>query len=799
MNPRLFSYDVRKLHAALRALLYKRTEIRYNEAIHLSNEEVCASMNVDQLADSLRRDPMFMQNVVRWDELPARKAAYEPFPPQIDQRLKDVLEKRGIHQLYRHQAHAVREILNGHDVVVVTPTASGKTMCYNLPVLSAILENEDARALYLFPTKALSADQVSELYELIEAMGVDIKTYTYDGDTPGAARKAVRQAGHIVVTNPDMLHSGILPHHTKWVKLFENLRYIVIDEIHMYRGIFGSNLANVLRRLMRICQFYGSHPQFILCSATIANPQELAQALTGRDITLIDDNGAPMGVRHFVFYNPPVVNRQLGIRKGVVQETRRISGLLLQNGIQTITFARSRLNVEVLTKYLKDIAHDPIGSAGRVRGYRGGYLPTERRDIEQGLRAGRIDAVVSTNALELGIDIGALDACVLCGYPGTIASAWQQAGRAGRRKGTSIVFYVASSAPIDQYIVSHPDYLMKKSPENALLNPDNLYVLLNHFKSAAFELPFEDGEGLGNAPGSSELLSYLEDAGILRHVGGRYHWSAEDFPTSEISLRSARAEENFIIIDISDPAHHRVIGEMDRYTVPMLLHENAIYMHEAQQYQVEKLDFEACKAYIRRVNVDYYTDADLNLTISLLDKEKEEEKNGMTAVLGEIRVSTLVTMFKKIKFDTHETIGFGHVRLPETDMHTTAMWWTLPDVLSSRYASDTLQNGMMGIANLLRIVAPLSLMCAPQDVAVVYQVKSPLTDKPTILLYDQCPGGIGLAQKAYAMHGLLLEQALQIVEGCSCFSGCPSCVGPLGEVGTDGKATALALLKELTA
>ncbi len=756
-------------------------------------------MNVDQLADSLRRDPMFMQNVVRWDELPARKAAYEPFPPQIDQRLKDVLEKRGIHQLYRHQAHAVREILNGHDVVVVTPTASGKTMCYNLPVLSAILENEDARALYLFPTKALSADQVSELYELIEAMGVDIKTYTYDGDTPGAARKAVRQAGHIVVTNPDMLHSGILPHHTKWVKLFENLRYIVIDEIHMYRGIFGSNLANVLRRLMRICQFYGSHPQFILCSATIANPQELAQTLTGRDITLIDDNGAPMGVRHFVFYNPPVVNRQLGIRKGVVQETRRISGLLLQNGIQTITFARSRLNVEVLTKYLKDIAHDPIGSAGRVRGYRGGYLPTERRDIEQGLRAGRIDAVVSTNALELGIDIGALDACVLCGYPGTIASAWQQAGRAGRRKGTSIVFYVASSAPIDQYIVSHPDYLMKKSPENALLNPDNLYVLLNHFKSAAFELPFEDGEGLGNAPGSSELLSYLEDAGILRHVGGRYHWSAEDFPTSEISLRSARAEENFIIIDISDPAHHRVIGEMDRYTVPMLLHENAIYMHEAQQYQVEKLDFEACKAYIRRVNVDYYTDADLNLTISLLDKEKEEEKNGMTAVLGEIRVSTLVTMFKKIKFDTHETIGFGHVRLPETDMHTTAMWWTLPDVLSSRYASDTLQNGMMGIANLLRIVAPLSLMCAPQDVAVVYQVKSPLTDKPTILLYDQCPGGIGLAQKAYAMHGLLLEQALQIVEGCSCFSGCPSCVGPLGEVGTDGKATALALLKELTA
>ena len=392
-------------------------------------------MNVDQLAEFLRSDPMFMQNVVRWDVLPARSAVYEPFPDSLDPRLLPVLEKRGVHQLYRHQAHAIREVLAGRDVVVVTPTASGKTMCYNLPVLSAILQNDDARALYLFPTKALSADQVSELYELIEAMGVDIKTYTYDGDTPGAARKAVRQAGHIVVTNPDMLHSGILPHHTKWVKLFENLRYIVIDEIHTYRGVFGSNLANVLRRLLRLCDFYGSHPQFILCSATIANPKELAETLTGRVVSLVDDNGAPMGVRHFVFYNPPVVNRQLGIRKGVLQETRRIAGLLLQNGIQAITFARSRLAVEVLTKYLKDMVRDPLGNAGRVRGYRGGYLPTERREIERGLRAGRVDAVVSTNALELGIDIGALDACVMCGYPGTIASAWQQAGRAGRRQG----------------------------------------------------------------------------------------------------------------------------------------------------------------------------------------------------------------------------------------------------------------------------------------------------------------------------------------------------------------------------
>lgn len=754
-------------------------------------------MNVDQLADKLRRDNLFMENVVRWEVLPARPAQYAPFPAGLDPRLPPVMEKRGIHQLYSHQARSIRATLDGQDVVVVTPTASGKTMCYNLPVLSAILRDNDARALYLFPTKALSADQVSELYELIEAMGVDIKTYTYDGDTPGAARRAVRQAGHIVVTNPDMLHSGILPHHTKWVKLFENLKYIVIDEIHTYRGVFGSNLANVLRRLMRLCEFYGSHPQFILCSATIANPRELAETLIGRPVTLIGESGAPMGKRHFVFYNPPVVNRQLGIRKGVIPETRAIASMLLKCGIQTITFARSRLTVEVLTKYLKDLVRDPLGNAGRVRGYRGGYLPTQRREIERGLRAGQIDAVVSTNALELGIDIGALDACVLCGYPGTIASAWQQAGRAGRRKGTSIVFFIASSAAIDQYIVSHPDYFLHQSPENALLNPDNLYILLSHFKCAAFELPFEDGDRFGNAPAPEALLDYLADSGILRHVDGRYHWSAEDFPASEISLRSA-ASENFIIIDVTDPAHHRVIGEMDRYTVPMLLHENAIYMHEAQQYQVDKLDYDACKAFIRRVDVGYYTDANLNVNLSLLDIEQQcEESSGVTRALGEVKVTTLVTMFKKIRFDTHETLGFGHVRLPETDMHTTAMWWTLPDALCARFASDTLKNGMLAVTNLLRIVAPLYLMCAPQDVAVLYQVKSPITDKPTVILYDNCPGGVGLAQKAYGMQELLLDKALQIAEDCPCECGCPSCVGPVGEIGEDGKRTAKLLLKEL--
>jgi len=383
-----------------------------------------------------------------------------------------------------------------------------------------------------------------------------------------------------VVTNPDMLHATILPGHTKWVKLFENLKYVVIDEIHAYRGVFGSNLANVIRRLKRLCEFYGSHPHFICCSATIANPKELAEMITGEKMTLIDKSGAPSGEKHIVFYNPPVVNRQLGIRRSVLLETRAVASLLVRNGISSIVFARSRLQVEVLTKYLKDLNRDPLGNAGTVRGYRGGYLPTQRREIEQGLRSGEVKTVVATNALELGIDIGRLDACVLCGYPGTIASTWQQAGRAGRRQGVSLTVLVASSSALDQYIVSHPEYFFKQSPENALANPDNLYILMNHLKCAAFELPFLDGESFGDAETTQQMLAFLQEQNFLHHTGGRWHWSTEEFPAAEISLRSA-GDENFMIVDITEADNHRIIGDMDRYTVPMLLHEQAIYLHEA--------------------------------------------------------------------------------------------------------------------------------------------------------------------------------------------------------------------------
>jgi DEAD/DEAH box helicase domain-containing protein len=747
-------------------------------------------LNLKGFLDSLRYDRSFMDSVTCWEVLPPGKGSYADFPESMSPILQKMLIGRGIGRLYSHQAQSFDAASKGENVCVVTPTASGKTHCYNLPVLQRVIDDSDSRALYLFPTKALAADQNAELNEVIAAMNRDVKAFTYDGDTAASARKAVREAGHIVVTNPDMLHSGILPNHVKWVKLFENLKYIVIDEIHSYRGVFGSNLACVIRRLKRICEFYGSKPQFICCSATIKNPAELAEMLTGESFTLVDKSGAPTAEKHVIFYNPPVVNRQLGIRKSALSETRRIAESLVGEGIQTIVFSRSRLSVEVLVTYLKRMKKDALGNAPEVRGYRGGYLPSLRREIERGLRSGQIQAVVSTNALELGIDIGSLEACVICGYPGTIASTWQQAGRAGRRQGESAIFIVAGSSPLDQYIINHPDYFFRQSPENALINPENIYVLMSHIKCAAYELPFRDGEDFGSIA-TEGMLDYLEEENIVKKIGGRYHWSSEEFPASEISLRSAN-DENFLIIDISNPKHHLVIGEMDRFTVPMLLHEQAIYMHEGKQYQVEKLDFPNKKAYIRAVDVDYYTDADLNVSLRVLDSFESSESGKLRLQRGVVMVTSIVTMFKKMKLDSHENVGFGQVNLPELEMHTSAAMITVQEDIFEGMKKDDAQSGMLGIATVLKNIAPLSLMCSTYDIACSYHVRDTFTGAPTIYVYDTVPGGMGLSDKIYETAGELLRSCLEAIVECRCQSGCPSCVGPLG-----GKAHSLKILRRL--
>jgi DEAD/DEAH box helicase domain-containing protein len=733
-------------------------------------------MNLEQFLEQFKSDNN--KNITFWDTIPEKNAKFKEIPDYIDEKIVKSLKEKKINKLYSHQALAVEKINNNEDIVIVTPTASGKTLCYNIPVLNKILKDKDTRALYLFPTKALSQDQTSELYSLIDILGEDIKTYTYDGDTPVSARKSIRQAGHIVVTNPDMLHSGILPHHTKWTKLFENLKFIVIDEIHHYRGVFGSHLANVIRRLTRICKFYNSNPIFICCSATIANPGELASKIVNKSVTLVDNNGAPSGKKHIIFMNPSIINKQLGIRKSSLLEAKNLTQNLIKNGIQTIVFTRSRLSVEVLVTYLKDLYFNKINFGKKIRGYRGGYLPNLRREIERGLRNGEVLGVVSTNALELGIDIGDLEVCVICGYPGSIASTWQQAGRAGRRNSTSAIFVIAGSSPLDQYIINNPDYFMKKTPENGLINPDNLSILYNHMKCAAFELPFEKDEKFG-VETTNEILDFMTDMKILRNVKDRWYWMSDVFPASEVSLRSA-SNENFIIIDIT-LAKHKVIGEVDRFSAPMLIHEEAIYIHEGQQYQVEKLDFENKKAYIRKIDVDYYTDANLAVDLKVIDVFREENKNDITRYSGEVVVSALVNMFKKIKLYTHENIGSGPVELPELELHTTSYWISLPENIKYIYSKSVLQNALVGLANSLANATPVFLMCDPKDINVVYNVKAPFTQKPTLYIYDSYPGGVGFSDKIFTIDKDIFKTSKNMIKGCLCDDGCPSCIGVLNE------------------
>ena len=537
--------------------------------------------------------------------IPAREAQWAPMPEWVRPELAAAYREKGVTQLYSHQASAAAAVHAGCNAVVVTPTASGKTLCYNLPVLNQVLENPDARALYLFPTKALAQDQLAELHDLGERLSSSFGVFTYDGDTPADARTAIRDRGHIVLTNPDMLHAGILPHHTRWTRLFENLQYIVLDELHTYRGVFGSHLANVLRRLRRVAAFYGSSPQFIASSATIANPGELAQRLTEQEFTAISENGAPAGEKFFMFYNPPVVNRYLGIRRGYIGESSRVAQEFLKRGLQTLVFANSRLHTEVLLTYLQRANPPAVGAAQPVQGYRGGYLPGERRAIERGLRAGGIRGVVSTNALELGIDVGSLDAVVLAGYPGTIASTWQRAGRAGRRSGGSCAVLVASSAPLDQFIVQHPEYFFGGSPEHAFIQPDNLEILVNHLKCAAFELPIGADEKFGGFE-LAPLCERLEDAGYLHRTADHWHWTEQAYPADAVSLRAVTSD-NFVVVDTTNGSE--VIGEVDFASALTAVHPKAIYLHQGQQYQVERMDFAERRAYVKRVSLEYYTDA----------------------------------------------------------------------------------------------------------------------------------------------------------------------------------------------
>ena len=738
-------------------------------------------------------DPRSPIRAVR--HVPAREAQTVGIPDAIAPQVRQALTRRGIDELYIHQAESFARLQEKKNVVVVTPTASGKTLCYNLPVLNTLVHDQGARAMYLFPTKALAEDQLHEFQAAVDLMGSDIRAFTYDGDTPQDARRAIRERANVVLTNPDMLHSGILPHHTKWAKCFENLRYFVIDELHYYRGVYGSHLANLLRRLRRICEFYGSSPQFICCSATIANPKELAEALTEQPFELVDKNGAPSGEKYFVFYNPPVINRQLGIRRSYLHETRRLALEFIERGQQTLVFANNRLATEILITYLKEACErKPMGQES-IRGYRGGYLPRERRDIERKLREGDVRAVVATNALELGIDIGSLDAVVMAGYPGTIASTLQRAGRAGRRATSSIAVLVASSAPTDQFIVENPDYFFNRSPEFAHINADNLEIALSHLRCAAFELPIRAEERFG-PHATAELCRFLEETGFLHLSGGAWHWTSDTYPADAVSLRVV-SSDNFVVIDIT--GDHKVIADVSFSSALTTLHEKAIYLHEARQYQVEKFDYEGRKAYVRRVDSDYFTDAIDYTQVKILEEFENAVLGEAQCCHGDVRVNTQVVGWKKIKFFTLENVGAGHLSMPEQEMHTTAFWLHLPSRFLAcfpKFSAAEKQSAINALGNALQSVAALLLMCDRRDlgVAMTEDLSGGLhAYEPNLYLYDSYPGGVGQSAPLFKLAPRLMRQTMELISHCPCEQGCPSCVGPVGGNGGERKGDGASL------
>jgi DEAD/DEAH box helicase domain-containing protein len=768
--------------------------------------------------------------------VPAKRGHYVTLPQDLEARLVAALAGRGVERLYTHQAAAWESVQAGRHTVIVTPTASGKTLCYNLPVLQAALR-EQAKALYLFPTKALAQDQVAELMALNEAGALGVRAFTFDGDTPGDARKAVRTRGDIVVSNPDMLHQGILPHHTKWAQFFESLRYVVIDEMHSYRGVFGSHVANVLRRLQRICRFYGSEPLFILCSATIANPAELAGELLDAEVHAITDSGAPQGARHLLLWNPPVINPDLGIRASARSQTTRIAKQAVKNGLKSIVFAQSRLMVEVLTKYMKDAFDRDPRNPARVAAYRGGYLPSERRAMEQKLRAGSIDCVVSTSALELGVDIGALDVCVLNGYPGTIAATWQRLGRAGRRQRTALGVLVASSLPLDQYIIRNPEFFLGASPEQARIDPDQLLILLDHIRCAAFELPFHDGDVFGKED-LGEMLAYLQEHGVLHHEGKQWHWMDDSYPANSVSLRSV-AEGNFVVIDTSGGAQ-TVIAEVDYSSAAETIYAGAIYMVQSAPYQVERLDWEGRKAFVTRTRADYYTDAIDYTRLKILEEQQSESAampnrggdGASKASRGEVHLVRRIVGYKKIRYYTHENVGYGHIDLPDQEMHTTAVWWQVnPAALDTAVTSrQQALDGFLGAGYALHIVAAMRMLSEPRDIGravgdgnadwfatVGANGRGQLRNRdgealdpaalqrftPTLFLYDNYPGGIGISAPLFDHREAVVTGAQALVTACECAHGCPSCIGPIlasDEVrGYSPKAVALQVLGLLAA
>jgi DEAD/DEAH box helicase domain-containing protein len=644
-------------------------------------------MSVEAFLQQVRADARFMSKVATWRTLPGQPASYGPLPDALHPALRRALNTRGFVQLYRHQAAAAAAALAGENVVVVTPTASGKTLCYNLPVMHALLTDSTARALYLFPTKALAHDQLAELTRFAMQLDQAPAVAAYDGDTPAAQRTRVRKTARLLLTNPDMLHVGILPNHPQWADFLAGLRWVVIDEMHTYRGVMGSHVANVLRRLQRLCRHYGGDPRFICTSATIANPTQLAERLIEQPVRLVDRSGAPRGEKHVILLDPPVVDAERGIRRAATLEAADLATTCLAAGLQTIVFGRSRLTTELLLTYLRaGMLRHALTTPGEdaVRGYRGGYLPDERRAIEAGLRGGEVRGVVATNALELGIDIGGLEAAILCGYPGSIASTWQQIGRAGRTTDAAVAILVATAGVLDQYVIRHAEFLFEQSPEHALINADNLMLLVDHMRCAVSELPFQRGDDFGASPYTADVLALLAEQGEAHQHGEHYFWSGAPHPARLVSLRSAGGD-GVVIQCVGEGERRgdemravRVIGEVDQASAQVLAHDGAIYLHEGQSYLVHRLDLESLHADVTPVDVDYYTEAISDATVEPLTCHAMRAAGASIAAHGDVAVHTQMVGYRRIKRVTHETLGVYPLEYARRTLESSAYWCEIP-------------------------------------------------------------------------------------------------------------------------
>ncbi len=829
-------------------------------------------MSLSALLNHWRADPSVAPNISSWETFPKQSPAFVSPPASLHPGFLSSLAEVGIQNLFKHQFSVWEKAQNGQNVAVVTGTASGKTLAYNLPVVDSLLKNDRRRALYIFPTKALAHDQLSAL-----KASFPLSIAPYDGDTPQTHRKDIRQKSQLILSNPDMLHVGILPHHTNWETFFSQLAYVVIDEMHIYRGVFGSHVANVIRRLKRVAGHYGSHPQFILTSATIGNPKELAETLIEETVTVVDEDTSARGEKHFLIYNPPVIDEELGLRAGMQSECVRLVSDLFTYDVQTILFGRSRKSVEFMLAQLREkIDHDEDA----LRAYRSGYLPAQRREIEKGLRQGDVRAVAATTALELGIDIGGMDAAVLAGYPGTIAGTWQQAGRAGRTLKPSLAILVVSSNPLDQFLAHHPDYFFDRSPEHALLDPDNLLILLRHIQCAAFELPFQEEEQYGDLSLSQtlEFLDFLHQQGTLHISQDTYYWMDKGYPASEISLRTSGSDQ-IALIHTDLHGSQETIGTIDKESAYWMVHPGAIYLHEGEDYKVEDLDLEGNKAYLIDAYGGYYTEPTKQTSVECLGLLNEQETAGGKIFHGELSVTRQVVGFKKINWGRYEVLGHESLDLPPTTLETTGYWLSLSEetihrleavgswssglmdygphwptirklvlerdqnkcqacgkswdhsqlhihhkrpLRSFRFPQEANQldnlislcprchqrvenvvrvkSGLGGLSYLLHNLAPLLLMCDSHDLGVHADPSSQLGGgQPTVVIHEQIPAGIGFSKRLYERHKALIRQAYELVSTCPCKDGCPSCVGPGGELGSGGKSETLAILKQLCA